>query len=820
MGMGMWLQDLKIAARTLARRPAFALGVALTLGLGIGATTTIFSVVDGVLFRPLPFAEPGGLAAIGATFPNREWDDRDAGLQHLAGISALNFRNYAERNRAFESVAGLESTSVLFPDMGNGPEMAPAARVSVEFFSILGVTPELGRTFLLDEAVPGAESVVILSYGAWQRRFGGDPDVVGSTLGQAGSSSTIVGVLPQSFRPPEAFVSNEPDVWLPLMPDHPRYASRGMRSLNVVGRLNEGVTFEVARDEARGIAGDLAAEFPDGNVDVDGTHLGIGVNSLHAETVGQTGQALTIFLAASALLLLLASMNAATLLFARALDRVRELGVRMAMGAGRARMIRLLMGEAGLLALLGGAIGIALAYLGVAAFVRYAPSTLPRIDAIAVNGRVLSVAALVSLGAGFASGLLPALRLTGTGPWSRLQGAGRGSSEPGSRVRAFLVGGQMTIAVVLLSGAGLLVSSFARIVGVEPGFDPDGLVTMRMDLKRPGAAEEEAWQGWDLALAELRAVPGVESVAGTTNPPFQSPFWAPRLLLPGDPPDMRRQGISGYAITPGYLETVGTRLISGRDIELLDGPDAEPVLLVNETFVRTQLDGADPLGLVVQQSEGEDSYSLRVVGVVEDVVQTSAAEGPRAAVYFSYSQVEWPFVQAVVRSDLPPETLLPELRQAAARFSPIVPPRDVRTMRDRMSASRTTPRFQTILVGSLALVALFLASIGLYGSLAHAVGRRERELGVRMALGAARSGLLSLVLRQGMRVAGLGLLVGAIVAWWSTQMLAGFLYGVEPHDPATLAGVVATLLVVSVLACVVPARRATSVDPVTVLKSD
>jgi putative ABC transport system permease protein len=818
--MSMWIQDVRIAGRSLARRPGFAVGVALTLGLGIGATTTIFSVVDGVILRQLPYVDPGRLVAVGATFPTGEWDDQEAGLQHLAGISLLNFRDFRARNRSLESVAGVESVSVLFPDMGSGPELVPAARASNELFDLLGVTPALGRTFLPGEHSTEAASVVLLSYGAWQRRFGGAPDIVGRALGQMGGVSTIVGVLPQDFRPPEALMATIPDVWMPLSADHARYASRGMRSLNLVGRLNEGVTTEQARAEAASIAADLVAEFPDGNVYPDGSHLGIGVNTLHAQTVGRTGRTLRIFVGAAALLLLLAVMNAATLLLTRGLDRVHEMGVRMALGAGRGRMVRLLMVEAGLLAAAGGAIGVALAYMGVETFLRFAPSDIPRVDTVAVDGRMLAVAGLLSLGAGVVAGLLPAVRLARSGPWGRMSASGRGTSEPGSRLRTLLVGSQMAVAVVLGSGAALLLTSFSRIVAVEPGFDPAGLVTMNISLKRPGAADEESWQGWDRAIEELASVPGVEAVAGTSNLPFQSPFWAPRLLLPGDAPEVWREGISGYSVTPGYLETMGTSVITGRGIERLDGPEAEPVALVNESFVRTQLAGSEPLGMILRQVEGDAEIAVRVVGVVEDVVQTSADQGPQAAVYVPYTQAGWPFLQTVIRSSLPADVLIPELRKAAARFSPVVPPRDVGTMQARISVSRTTPRFQALLIGSFALVALLLASIGLYGSLAHTVERRERELGVRMALGSARSGVLLLVLGQGMRVAAIGLALGVAAAWWSSQILSGFLFGVEPHDPLTLSLVAGLLLLVSSAACLIPARRATSVDPVTVLKSD
>ncbi|MEE8146006.1 MAG: FtsX-like permease family protein, partial [Longimicrobiales bacterium] len=570
----------------------------------------------------------------------------------------------------------------------------------------------------------------------------------------------------------------------------------------------------------------------------DGSHLGIGVNSLHAQTVGTTGRALGLFLGAAGLLLLLAAMNAATLLLARSLDRTQELGVRMALGAGRGRVVRLLVSEAGILSVVGGAFGVLLAYGGVGVFLHYAPSSIPRLSTVAVDARVLAVAAVVSLGTGIAAGLLPALRLTRRGPWERLQTAGRAFVEPSSRLRGVLVGGQMAVAVVLLSGAGLLFGSFVRMTTADPGFEADGVITMNVEAKGGSRWNFQAhWVSWDVLLDEVRAVPGVESVAATSIYPLQSPRWAPRLLLPGDTPETVREGIARYAITPGYHETMGTRLLLGRDIERMDGPDAERVALVNESFVRTQLGGGDPIDVIVGWSAGDEwsvgdewrppaewlageATPLRIVGVVEDVVQMRVGEGPRAAIYVPYTQSRPVSPSIVVRTTRAPEVIMPELHRAAVRFNPRIPPVDLDTMEDRMSATRTTPRFQAMLIGAFALVAMLLAAAGLYGSLAHSVSRRQRELGVRMALGADRAGVLRMVLGQGMRLSVAGLAVGMIAALLSTRVLSGFLYGVEPNDPVTMLMVGAVLVLVSAVACLAPARRATAVDPVTVLKAE
>ena len=677
-----------------------------------------------------------------------------------------------------------------------------------------------GRLFLPEEHEASAPPAALITYGTWQRRFGGDPDVIGRALDGGNEGATVVGVLPASFAPPEALVAASPEFWMPLDPTDERYSDRGGRSMRVFGRLAPGVGLDQARGEAEQIAAELAAEYPDGNVYPNGSWFGIGINGLKEHTLGATARTLRVFLGAAGLLLLLAALNAASLLFARALDRRGELGVRLALGAGRSRLLRLILVEAGLLAALGGILGMLFSLVGTGAFVRFAPSSIPRLAEVSVDARVLVVSALVSLVAGMIAGLLPALRMTRRGALLGVSGIGRSVSEPGSKLRHALVGGQVAVAVLLLTGAGLLFSSFVSLRSVEPGFDPQGLVTLNVALKGPGLEEQPAWQGWDELLAEMASVPGVEAVAGTSNPPFQDPFWAPRLLLPGDTPETWREGVAGYSITPGYLSTVGTRLVAGRDFDTGDGPDADGVALVNETFVRTQLGGLEPLGLVLRHVSEEDGRALRIVGVVEDVVQARAQQGPRAAVYVPHTQSDWPFVQAVVRTSLPFEVVLPQLRQAAGRFNPLAPARDVRTMDARMAASRTTPRFHAMLIGAFALVALFLAAAGLYGALAHGVRRRQRELGIRVALGAERRGLIWMVLRQGLTLAGLGLALGLGAALAFSRVLTGFLYGIGPHDPWTLVGVAVALGLVSVAACILPAYRATGVDPVGVLKAD
>jgi predicted permease len=831
------IMDLRTGARNLIRRPGLALGATATIALGIGATTTIYSVVDGVVLRPLPFENPGTLVAVGAIAAGAGSVDPGTGLQDLAPMSSTDLEGLRERARSFEALGGMAPHRILMSDENGVEQFVGAATVSPELFEVLGVTPALGRTFLPEEFEQArglSWGAVMISHDYWQTRHGGDPNVLGRTVHWSTSSDgarpTIVGILPRDFRPPETFFPEGelPEIYNPMAASTPE-RRMVMFGLSVLGRLTAGTTLEQARTEAQTISAELAVAAPTSGTLPGGRARAIGLNDLHAETVGNAGRTLWVFLGAAALLLLLTAMNAATLLLARALDRQQEFGVRVALGAGRLHVVRLLLGEAGLLSAVGGALGILLAYSGVEAFLRSAPASIPRLSAVAVDERVLVVAVLATLGTGVAAGLVPALGLSRRSVWEGLQTRGRTASDPSSRVRWALVGGQLALAMVLLCGAGLLFSSFMRLRAADPGFDPDGLVAMSPTATRPAALARDQvrsfHQRWDPVLAAQVAVPGVRSAVGASGLPFQAPTWAPRLTLPGDSPETVREGIAGYAITPGYFETLGVEVLRGRGIGPEDGPDAEPVVVVNEAFVRTQLDGGDALGmLLVRRPEVMGPFepiSMRIVGVVENVVQGRAEEGPRPAIYLPYTQADFPQLTpwwSVVRSDLPADVVIPELRRSLAGSDWRL--QNVTTMRERIALTQITPRFQTLLIGAFAVVAMLLAAAGLHGSLAHAVRRRQRELGVRIALGADRGSVLRMVLAQGMRVSLLGLAVGIGGTLALSRVLAAFLYDMEPYDPFTLLGVAAVLILVSVVACLAPARRATAVDPVRVLGAE
>jgi putative ABC transport system permease protein len=832
--------DLRTSARSLTRRPGLAMGVTLTIGLGIGATTTIYSVVDGVILRPLPYGDAERLVAVGG-LASTGMPDPETGLLDLTPMSSEVYKRFRERARTLDRIAAITASREIVSDADGLEEQITSAQISPELLEMLAVSPVLGRAFLPDEYAISLERVVMLSYEYWQSRYGGDPGVLGQPLESSptgqGPRQIIVGVLPAGFQPPEAFfpAGEAPQIYgpLPLADGGPgRIAIFSVRAL---GRLSPGSTLETARAEAGQLFREIETEVANLPVGPGGGRRGIGVNELHAQTVGTTGRTLWIFLGAAGLLLALTAMNAATLVLARALDRRQEIGVRVALGAGRARVVRLLLTEAGLLSLAGGALGVAVAYAGVAWFLRFAPETIPRLATVAVDGRVLAAAALMTFGTAIVAGLLPALRLTSRAPWERLQSGGRAASEPASRLRVALVGGQLALAVVLLSGAGLLFGSFLRLRATDPGFEADGLIVMapasremriRIGPGQPSPRDVQIQAVWDPALAALRPVPGVESVAAANVLPFQAPAWAPRLLLADDGPEVVREGIAGYAVTPGYFDTMKTEVIAGRAFESSDGSDAEPVALVNEAFVRTQLGGRDALGTLVRRAaEGPGrsgaEVAMRIVGVIEDVVQARPEDGARPAIYIPYGQADLPQLASmwsVARTGLPPASVVPELRRAVADAGSLA--QNVATMEGRMAESRATPRFQTVLLGAFAAVAMLLAAAGLHGSLSHAVRRRQRELGVRIALGADRGSVMRMVLAQGLRVSVVGLAIGIAGTLGLSRLLAAFLYDMEPYDPVTLLGVTVVLILVSAIACVAPARRATSIDPVRVLSAE
>ena len=820
-GSGWIWTTVTHAVRSLRRRPAFVGITVFTLALGIGATTTILSVVDGVMLRPLPYPDADRLVALGVTFPGREWVEGEPELQRLAGVSWLNFIEVRERARTLDGVVGAERSSVLLPDRGDGPEIVPMARVTEGVFQLLGLEAARGRLFTPEEYEgPSGATPVVLSHATWRDRYGSDPEVVGRTLSGPGEgpAPVIVGVLPEGFRPPEGFGLVGVEYWQPLDPTHPRYAERGGRSLVVFGRLAPGVPLAQAREELTTLAAELARDFPEGNVYPDGSWFGWGANHLRDQVVGTARRPLLFFLGAAALLLAISALNAAGLLLARATDRVGELSLRRALGAGRVAIAGQLLTESLLLSAAGGLVGLGVAWLGVQGFLALSPG-LPRLDAVRVDGRILGLAALVTLGAGLVAGLAPGLGIGRGALAPGLRRTGRGQAAAGGRVRDGLVSLQLGLALVLGVGASVLMHSFLRVRAVDPGFEPAGLVQFTLSAKRPGV-EGPTWAAWDEILDGMSGVRGVTALAGTSNLPFEDPNWAPPLRLPGEAPTEAREGISGYVVTPGYFEVLGQPLLAGRPFVPTDGPEAERVLIVNQALVDRDFGGVAPLDRVVHLSREGESAPARIVGVVANTVIRRAEEGPLPAVYVPHTQEDWPWAKVMIRTDRTDAELFQDLRSAAAVVSPVVPIQSVQRVTERIRRVEGEPRFHAILVGGFALAALLLAAAGLYASLAHAVGRRTREMGIRMALGAEPGRVFGLVIRYGAGLAAVGGVLGLAGAVALAGVLEAFVFGIPALDPVGIVVAAGALTAVVALATLRPALRAARVDVVRSITSE
>ncbi len=813
-------RDAHQAVRGLARRPGFALLVVATLGLGIGATTTIYSVVDAVVVRALPYPDADALVRAGHLYPGREWVEGTS-LHSIHSVSGPTLRDWRERTRTLAQLEAVEFRMNLFRDEHDVAHILPFGDVTPGFLGLLGARIQLGRSFLPGDALETEILPVILSHEEWASSAGSDPSIIGKHA--PGLPRTIViGVIAPGFITPEAlFGQTRIGHWRPMDVRGERYAYRADRRLQVIGRLAPGAAIEDARSELATIQADLARAYADDYVSYqEGTALGAGVNGLQAQTVGATGRTLVLFFASSVLLLLIAAINAANLLFVRGLDRERETAVRLAIGAGRWRVARTVLVESLVLALAGGALGALLAAAGVEAFVRLVPSSMPRLGEVALNGRVLAITAIGSICVGIVAGMVPALRQSSHDLAIHSRSIGATQPRAGLRLRMSLVALQVALAVVLGVGASLLFRSFLNIATADPGFEPRGVITFTGFLKRPGFQTAVPWQLWDDLLTEARAARGVTAEA-TSALPFQPPDLAPAFQLWEDPATMRRPAGAGYVVTPGYFELMGIAVLEGRAFDQTDGPNGRRVVIANRAFAREFFGSSDAVGRRIRLWNFDGSLAeADIVGVVANTVQARVEEGMLPALYFPYMQVGWPQVNVVLRSQREPTSLAADLRAAALRFNPIAPAPPIERLTDRVRVSLTEPRFQAMLFVSFASVAVLLAAIGLYGTLAHSVGRRARELGIRMAVGADRPRIFAMVMRQGLTVVACGLVIGIAGATLVTRFLRSFLFGVGVLDPLTFAMTAALLTLIAALAIVRPAGRATGIDPARSIRSE
>ena len=810
--MSAFAQDLGYAWRSLARAPGFALIAISTLALGIGATTSIFSVVHAVLLRSLPYAESERLVTI--------WNNYAGTLEHAA-IAPAEFADLVERQRAF---AGLSAVSRQTANLtGDGdPERVAAYVVSPSLFEVLGVSPARGRGFAPADGEAGAEQVVVIAHAIWQRRYASDPSIVGRAIRVDGTPRTIVGVLPEDARFPESpvgFLVERAEMFIPYDWMRSREASRGNQYLGVVARLGDGSSMRDAQADLDAIAAQFKEEHATRYADVHRWKL-MAV-PLHEMMVGEVRPALLVVLGAVGLVLIIACVNIANLLLARGAARQRELAIRTSLGAGRSRIVRQLLTESLLLAVAGAAFGLLLAWLGVRGLVALDPGSVPRLDTARIDGTMLLFSLALSLGAGLLFGLAPALQQSRVDMQATLRAGGRAHAAGLARhVRAGLVTVQVAMAMIVLVGAGLLVRSFVELQRVELGIDPRNVLTFQ--LSPPAASHPMATLGaFHQRLGdELRAIPGATHVGAVYPLPASGEGWSGSFEIAGrERPEGSALPHAEYAVTmPGYFEAMGIAAKSGRQFTNADDAASPLVAIVDEELERRYWPGESAVGRQLDLN-GDPERLTTIVGVV---AHTRSA-GPRVA---GEPQIYLPFLQraqrplySVVRGAAP-ASLAPAVRAAVRSLDPALPIARLATMESLVSRAFARDRFSLMLVGAFAATALLLASIGLYGVLTYVVSRRVRELGVRVALGATPASVWRLVVGDGLRLAVIGVVAGLAVAAALSRTAESLLYDVAAVDPLTYAGVAGLVIAVAFAACWIPAARASRVDPVEALRAD
>ncbi len=810
--MDTLLSDLRYAARKLALTPGFTVVAVLTLGLAIGATTTVYSVVDAVLIRPLPFTHPEQLVRVGAT--------AHGGV--ISEASPLDLEDYRAQSHTLVGLAPMRTISSISVQRDAGATLHLTwAAVGADFFSLMGVQPQLGRTFAHGEDLPGSHKITILSDATWRDVYGADPHIIGRTVRLSDEPYTVVGVAPAGFRYPDS-----PDFWVPLVYAawETKPAGRSLREVYAVGRLRPDADVRAARRDLSAIARRLEEQYPEANIG-----YGASVVPLKSQMVDPARNALLVMLGAVGLVLLMACANVANLLLVRAAARETEIAVRAALGASRWRVVRQILVESAVLSAAGFVLGAAIAVWAVKGIVAFGPHGLPRLNEIVVNVRVLAATAGIALATGLAFGLIPALQATGRTETTPLREAGRGVTRAAvARTRGVLVVGEMALAVILLIGAGLLTRSLARLTGVNPGFHPGQVAAFDLALntvRYPHDAQINALA--NTVSDRLRALPGTESVGISDARPFEAirsfeittTFDIEGLpkAQPGKEPYTELMPVSA-----GYFHALGIPLTSGRTFtDADDRRIGQPVVVVNEAFAHRFFPGANALGqqivLGITHDTGAtaaDTATSRgaIVGVVADTKDVSLADTASPRTYVPFSSL--PFhVSVTVRTTQQAATLFPAIRSIVRDIDPSLAIYDLTTMNHALDASVAEPRFYVLILGAFAAIALALAVLGIYGVISYAVSQRTSELGLRMALGALPHQVLQLILGSGLALTGVGVLAGVIGAAALTKGISALLFGITPLDPVTYAAVIAGLFGVALLACWVPARRAARVDP-------
>jgi putative ABC transport system permease protein len=801
------LRDAQYGLRLLLRRPGFTIVAVVTLALGIGANTALFSVAHAVLLKPLPYTDPDRLVTVTENNLGRGWTS--------FSVAPANFVDWRAQSQSFASLAAYSSRALNSSGAGT-PERLQGLAGTVGFYEMVDARPAVGRLFRLEEYEPGKNLVVLLSHGFWQRAFGGNPNVVDQTIVLNGQSYTIVGVLDESWR----FGGRQSSVFTPyaMAPDEAQ--SRGGHYLSVLGRLKPGVSIDRAQAEMTALATRLDEAYPATN-----KGWGIVVKSLHEAAVGSVRPALVVLLGAVGLVLLVACANLANMHLARATVREREIAVRTAIGAGRGRIVQQLLTESVVLATVGGALGLALAWWAVSAFIAAYPNLVPRSGDVRVSPTVLAFSAGLSIVTALLFGLAPAISASRTDLVDSLKAAGRSGSGGRRWMRGALVVSEMALAVVLLVGAGLLIKSFTRLSHVNPGFETADRISARTILPNPKYADAgPKIDFYDRALERLRALPGVEAAALTSLLPISGSDELYSVQFEGRPPLPAGQGVSGiyYLVSPDYFKTMGIPVRKGRAFTDDDRDGTTRVAVVNETFVRLHYANEDPIGQRIRM--GRNSNIVReIVGVVGNVKHYGLADTEQAQMYEPFRQFPTGGMTFVLKTAVEATTLAPAIRREIQGVDPDQPVIAVASVEQTVESSSALTRVQTLLLGVLAGLALLLASIGLYGVMAYSVSQRTQEIGVRMALGAHRPSVLMMILRQSLVLIGLGLAIGIAGAVALGRALSSalepMLFQVTPSDVTTFVLVPVILAMVGILASLIPARRATLVDPIQALRN-
>ena len=804
--MDQLIQDIRYAIRMMFKNPGFTFVALITLALGIGANTAIFSLVNGLLLRPLPYGNPDRIVMVWQDYRERtgrakEWTSPDT------------FFDWRDQNHVFENISVLDGW--LPTILGSEPEQIPGAIVTHNIFSVLGVSPAIGRTFVAEEDKPNGRKVVILSDGLWKRRFGGDRNVIGKDILINGQKYSVIGVMPPRFEFPM-----EPDaqIWTPMQVDSTNSCGRGCITLRSIARLRSGITIAQAQSDMNLVAQRMQQQYPE-----QYRNVGITLTPLHDELTEDIRTPLLVLLAAVGFVLLITCANVANLLLVRASGRKSEIAIRSALGAGKSRLTRQLITENLLLAMIGGAVGIFLGVIGIDALIRLLPEDMPivGIHNVGIDLRVLIFTFAISLATGLVFGLIPLFQFNDPKLGESLKEGGRNRVGTGSsRIRNLLVMSEVAFAVMLLIGAALLMKSFIRLINVNPGFEMQNVLTMQLNLPDSRYPEQEQISGFYSQLLEkVKSLPGVLK-AGTTNAlPLGGAYTDTTFLVEGQSDENKKdQAVWFQLISNEYLQTMGIRLMKGRYFTDQDNFDAPRVVIVTESFARRYFPDGNVIGRRLNFNNPQKPVWREIVGVASDVKQFGLNRETPIAIYLHQKQSASPFVTLAVRTSSNPLNLASEIRSQVWSIDKNLAVSNVQTMEQVVGSTVNTPRITLSLIGAFATAALLLAALGLYGVVSYSAAQRTNEIGIRMALGAEESDVQRMVVGQGMALAAIGVAIGLIGAFALTRLMSNLLFGVSATDPLIFITIAGLLTLIALIASYIPAHRASKIDPVIALR--